>query len=261
MSPNPTAPSVNPAPAGLASIDPENPWLTPGYPESLMPLLYPEDPWDLAEACGVLHFEGDLRRWSRDPKTRRQRSYQDRVREVVESRYHAAHWQGWKALSAGVLAMPGPDLPAHVLHLLPPHAASVLGSLWGAYQQDLLREVWDQVPEDPRQDWRLTILYPPFPHRDLDPAPVPPLPVEPAPDLWLAWSHPHQGDMVPVLLRSVAAPRPLDALELQHTSGWSQAPTVVECPLALDQAEAEPIIRCLHHRQQGIWGNTAPERE
>jgi hypothetical protein len=145
------------------------------------------------------------------------------------------------------------------LHLLPPQVAPILADLWATYQRDLLCELWNQVPEDPSQDWRLTRLCTPF--LDPAPAPVPPLPVEPAPDLWLAWTHPSQGNLSPVLLRAVAAPQHLDALEIQHTSGWTQAPTVVECPLALDQPEAEPIIRCLWHRQKGIWGDAAPGPE
>lgn len=256
---NPHAPNVSPAQAGsLVPFDLEYPWREPGYPEALMPLLFPSDPWPLAEASGTLFCADDeLRRLSQIPGMRRQKYCLGRIRELLGYRMASRHAAGWDALSASIRTMRGPDLPEHVLHLLPPQVASILNGLWSTYHQHLLRELWAEMPEDPSQDWRVLGLCPPFPVPA--PAPVPPPPVEPAPDLWMAWTHPTQGSLSPVLLRSMSAPRPLDTLELQHTSGWTQAPTVIECPLALDRPEAEPIIRCLFHRQQGIWGDTARE--
>jgi len=257
MNPNPPAPSANPGQAaGLAPFDLARPWMDLGYPEALLPLLFPPDPWALAGASGVLFVaDPDLQAASQNPDSRRRSFWLDRVRELLGQRLYSAHSGGWAALSSAIRAMPGPSLQDHLLHLLPPQTAPVLVDLWSLYQRELLRELWDQVPEDPRQDWRVTSLYPPF--RAPDPAPVPPPPVEPAPDLWLAWAHPSQGSLAPMLLRAVTAPQPLDALELIHTSGWTQAPTTVECPVALDQPEADPIIRCLHHRQRGIWVDAA----
>lgn len=190
---------------------------------------------------------------------RRQSFCRERVQELLGYHLERRHAAGWESLTAKVRAMPAPILPDHVLLMLPPQASTVLADLWSAYQQDFLRELWEQTPEDPRRDWRVLGLCPPF--RVPDPAPIPPPPVEPAPDLWLAWTRPHEGVLAPVLLRSVATPRPLDALELQHTSGWTQAPTVIECPVALDHPDAEPVIRCLHHWQRGVWGDTGPGPE
>lgn len=259
--PNRHAPNANPAqPASLAPFDLEYPWQGLGYPEALMPLLYPSDPWPLAEAAGVLHFEDELRRASQDADKRRQRHHLERVRELLGHRFYSGHTSGWQALSSAIRMMPAPSLPDHILRPMPVQAASILSDLWSVYRRHLLKELWERVTENPQQDWRLTILYPPFPHPDLDPAPVPPSPVEPAPDLWLAWIHPTQGTLAPVLVRSVNAPRPLDTLELTHTSGWTQAQTVVECSLALDRPEAEPIIGCLAHHQQGVWEDTTREQ-
>lgn len=256
MSPNPNAPSANPAqPESPVPFDPERPWQGLGYPEALMPFLSPEDPWPLAEACGLLHFEGDLRRWSQNPVMRRERSCRKQVWEALDSHLYRRHSSGWEALATAIRAMPAPSLPQHVLRQMPPQAAEILADLWTSFQRDLLRELWEQVPEDPQQDWRLAILRPPF--SDPAPASIPPLPVEPAPDLWLAWSAPHHQEMIPVLMRSVEAPRPLDAPELQHSTGWTQTPTVTGCSLCLDCAEAEPVIRCMYHHQKGVWGDAA----
>jgi hypothetical protein len=239
-------------------FDPERPWQGLGYPEALMPLLSPEDPWPLAEACGLLHFESDLRRWSQNPMMRRERSCRAQAWEALDSHLYRRHGSGWKALTSEVQAMPAPSLPPHVLRQMPPQAAEILADLWASYQRNLLRELWEQVPEDPQQDWRLAVLRPPF--TDPAPASIPPSPVEPAPDLWLAWSAPHhQESVIPVLLRSVEAPRPLDAPELQHTTGWTQTPTVTGCSLCLDCAEAEPVIRCMYHHQHGVWGDAASQ--
>ncbi len=257
MSPNPTAPNANPVEAeSPVPFDPERPWQGLGYPEALMPFLCPEDPWPLAEACALLHFESDLRRWSENPAMRRQRFCQEQVREALDNHLYRRHSSGWKALSSSIYAMSAPSLPQHVLRQMPPQAAETLADLWTSFKRDLLQALWEQVPEDPQQDWRLAILRPPF--QDPDPAPVPPLPVEPAPDLWLGWTTPQESP-IPVLLRSVEAPRPLDAPELQHTTGWTQTPTVTGCSLSLDCAEAEPVIRCMFHHQHGVWGDTGPE--
>ena len=187
---------------------------------------------------------------------RRQRFCQEQVREALDNHLYRRHSSGWKALSSSIYAMSAPSLPQHVLRQMPPQAAETLADLWTSFTRDLLQALWEQVPEDPQQDWRLAILRPPF--QDPDPAPVPPLPVEPAPDLWLGWTTPQESP-IPVLLRSVEAPRPLDAPELQHTTGWTQTPTVTGCSLSLDCAEAEPVIRCMFHHQHGVWGDTGPE--
>ena len=261
MSPDLIAPSANPVEAvNPEPFDLERPWLSLGYPEGLTQLLFPPDPWDLAERCGVLFGAGDeIRAWSVNPAMRQQSFCRERVQELLGYHLERRHAAGWEALSAKVRAMPAPVLPDHVLHMLPPLAPTVLAGLWSAYQQDFLRELWTGTTENPQQDWRVAGLFPPF--RVPDPALVPPPPVEPAPDLWLAWTRPHDGVMAPVLLRSVAAPRPLDAPELQHTSGWTQAPTVIECPVALDHPDAVPVIHCLYHWQRGVWGDTDPGPE
>ena len=156
--------------------------------------------------------------------------------------------------------MSPPSLPDALLRLMPPHAPDLLAGLWRRYQKDLLRDLWFEVPEDPDQDWRMVVLIPPFP--DPDPAPIPPPPLEPSPDLWLAWSSPSLGVVEPLLLRSVGVPCPTETLELRHSvSGWSLAPTMVGHPLALDHADADPIIRCLHHHQGGVWEDPTPVSE
>ena len=186
------------------------------------------------------------------------RDCQAQAWEALDNHLYRRHSSGWKALASAIQTMPAPSLPQHVLRQMPSQAAEILADLWTSFQRNLLRELWEQVPEDPQQDWRLRVLRPPFP--DPAPVPVPPLPVEPAPDLWLAWAAP-QENPIPVLMRSMEAPRPLDAPELQHSTGWTQTPTVTGCSLCLDCAEAESVIRCMHHHQQGIWGDTAPAPE
>lgn len=171
--------------------------------------------------------------------------------------YHYDHWheRGWDALTAEIEAMPRPSLPDPMLRLLPPQALELVKELWWSYFTELRGELWARVPEDPSQDWRVLGIMPPFPVPD--PAPVPPPQVEPAPDLWLAWSSPSRDVLEPLLIRAVEAPRPLDAPELRHSvTGWSLAPTLTGHSVALDHADADPILRALYHHQGGVWVDT-----
>lgn len=285
--PEMTAPNVSRAesarPAQTASLvgsasleapgppfDPERPWLSrpvpsrpPSsasspwhFPPSVFPLVLPPDPWSLAQACGLL--EGESRSELREAMASggMASGHTQRVADLVVNHLHARLGSGWKALASLVRAMEPPVLEPALRRLLPPQSQEMLATAWQNYQVSLLASLWWETPEDPRQDWRVRALRPPFPVPP--PAPIPPPPVAPGPDLWLAWVSPLQGVVEPILLQAVGAPRAAESPEIRHeSSGFLAVPTVVGTPLCLDQPTAEPIIRALHHLG-GLWIDETP---
>ena len=240
-----------------ARYDPAQPWRSLGYPSELMPLIQPQDLWDLARRTGFLvRAPDDIKRWSNDSEIISQGRRKKELGEWLGEQQEARYRQGWERFSAEVRAMKPPVLPEPVRRLLPSQAPERLRELWEVYQRDLLRELWFAVPEIPSLDWRVTCILPPHPLPDPFPVPVS---VPPAPDLWLAWSAPSPGGVSePLLVRSLEVPRPGDMLELRSdVIGWGVGALVTGNPVALDRPDAAAIIEAVHHDQRGLWTEVA----
>jgi len=229
----------------------QRPWEHLAYPKALLPWVYPEDPWELLLASNaLLGASAEVQKGVGDPCYRRRflADAWERVGNLLDRR----HSLGWMQFGRQIEAMTGPALPEPVRRLLPSSAPQVLEDLWEAYRVGVIRQAWEQVPPDPRGDWRVRSLFPPFP--DPEAAEVPSAPVEPDGDLWLTWSEPEAGRLEPLLVCLGAMPHPGESYEFRHSeSGWSLGATLTGHPLALDYSDADPLLRALWHHQEGVW--------
>ena len=257
-SPNPSASVVPvvPAPTGSpkqnAALDVlASPWRHI-CPEPLKPWLDPaspcQDPWSMAEQCRMRYGNQEYWQWAQEPINRQKASVIKDLREAL-SRWADGKMQGsWAKRTASIQTLPPPAIPREVSRLLPPQSSRILEEAWQGCIQAMLWEEWSHV-STPK--WAIEAMLPPWVKPG--PAPIPASPVNPGPEVWLAWTSPEPGKVEPLLVLATHPPMAGELPELRHReSGMIVVPSLVGTAVSLEQPKTESIIRAVAH-YGGVW--------
>ncbi len=222
------------------------PWLDPGSPCL--------DPWSMAEQSGLLFENQEYAQWSKDTDSRQRLDLIRTLREALTEQAWGRMSTAWAHRRSSIEKLPGPTLPREIVRLLPPQASHILENAWLGCLKAMARQDWIQGPTS---SWAMTVLVRPF--SQPEPATVPAPPVNPGPDVWLAWTSPEPGRVEPLLVLSTHPPMAGELPELRHRdSGMIVVPTVVGTAVSLELPQTESIIRAVAH-YGGVWVDETSE--
>jgi len=251
-SPVGAAPEPNDSPKPHAALDDlAYPWVRT-CPKLLRPWLNPgspcQDPWSMAEQSGLLSANQEYTQWSKDRDSRQRPDLLRTLREALTEQAWGRMSTAWVHRRASLDNMPGPTLPRDIVRLLPPQAGQVLEEAW----LDCLKAMlWLDWTQGPTATWAMKVLVRPF--SQPEPATIPASPVNPGPEVWLAWTSPEPRRVEPLLILATQPPMAGELPELRHKdSGMVVVPTVVGTAVNLEQPWTESIIRAVAHCG-GVW--------
>lgn len=202
----------------------------------------------MAEQSGLLSANQEYTQWSKDRDSRQRPDFLRTLREALTEQAWARMSTAWVHRRASLENLPGPTLPRDIVRLLPPQAGQVLEEAWLDCLKTMLWLDWNQGPTS---TWAMKVLVRPF--SQPEPATIPASPVNPGPEVWLAWTSPEPWRVEPLLILATQPPMAGELPELRHKdSGMVVVPTVVGTAVNLEQPWTESIIRAVAHCG-GVW--------